>query len=290
MRLLASFLGLLMLAAALPAQTVGVMPVYDNSLESIGQEFTEGTTLILLQQLESRGVATTLLNPGGVYLPSDNDLIQGYGQGSNTALVLVTQLNQVEFPKGKFKDGFLVVTASLVQSATGSATPLGTFREKIKPEELVVETYHSHWGGATGSRAFVKQPIGKAAQKLAAQVLDAATGNSLMTAARSSMAAAQPVAQPACNGTFRVKFPRTDRVSKSYDLLIDGSEESFKITDGIATLMLKPGEHLLLLHVADPPYKVPMQHQYAFNYVQNCQAPNLIATLDKGGGMVLSSE
>jgi hypothetical protein len=275
----------LLLSMRVTAQGIGIMPMYDASAEDVGRQFTEQSTLMLFQELQAKGSDATLLNPGGIYLVSDIDLIRAMAQPLRIPAVLITSIRQVARPpRGKHGDWFIEIEASLLDVGSGNSTPLPLVREKVRPEDLVVETYHGHFWGTTGSRPFASQRIGKIAHTIIQQIVA-----SLPSQAHIATPAKQIGTASTCPGSFRIVFPN-QRLSKIYDLLIDGSEESIQISDGIAPLSLSSAPHLIMLHLADPPYKVPLQHLYLFNFVFDCAHSSLRALLQPGGGIDLSAQ
>jgi hypothetical protein len=69
---------------------VGILPVYDTSGESFGDEFSRNVTFIIFRELQaSSNIEPVLLMPGGVYTPTADDWIQEYGRSANVDEVVV---------------------------------------------------------------------------------------------------------------------------------------------------------------------------------------------------------
>ena len=71
--------------------------------------------------------------------------------------------------------------------------------------------------------------------------------------------------------------------AKTYELILDGHDESFGVTDGISTFTAAEGPHILYLYVHDAPYNLPVQHLYPINALLSCRTPSLAVTLGPGG-------
>lgn len=251
---------------------VGVMPAYDASGEDYGEIFAENLTQMLFEELQSSGYQPILLNPGGAYTPFDSDLVREFAQIARVDAVLVTTFQLPDKPKrGNYT---LKVEAHLLDPQSGKVTPTRSYTDSIRREEAIVEGGYvglgAAWGFGTGaSRKFEKQPLGKRARSFARAIRGQAVDTipQFATAGTTSV----PVIVPgSCKVEFRVVYPRKNAISKSYGLIINGKEESLWLKEGIATVTLPNGPALILVNVADAPYRLPVQRVYAANTFVEC--------------------
>jgi hypothetical protein len=291
MKTIRCVLFLLLCAATSRAQQIGVLPMADASIEDFGEQFTIHSSLILRDAIQARTWASTSLNPGGVYTPSDTDLVVTFAQEQDPenrpGVALITTLLQVDRPKrGSW---MLRVKAELANTLNGQTAELGTFEHKVRPDELVVEMAHGHFWGGTGSRPFEKQPIGHLAQDLANQIADAAIAQAERWQQNRVPPLITNTADSACEASFQISFGR-ERISKTYDLMLDHKFQSVTTMEGRLALPLVPGPHFMLLHLGDVPYKVPAQKQYALDFNFNCARPALSVEIGPGGEAVLKTQ
>jgi hypothetical protein len=290
MTTLRCILFLLLCAVSLRAQQIGVLPMADASTENFGEQFTTHATLMLREQIEP-GWPSVFLNPGGVYTPSDTDLILGFSQelpsSHRPGVALATTLLQVEHPKKGPR--YLRIRAELINVSNGQTASLGVFEHKVKPEELEVELAHGHFWGGTGSRRFEKQPIGHVARDLDQEIAAAAIAQVEQWQLNSDLPPAPESANSDCNASFQVAYGN-HRISKTYDLVLDQSFESVMTGEGRLQFDLFNGPHLLLLHLNDVPYKVPAQKQYAIDFDFDCASPSLTVEIGPGGEAILKAQ
>jgi hypothetical protein len=290
MKTIGSILLVLLCAVAGRAQQIAVLPMADASIEDFGEQFTIHSTLILREKIQERAWASTFLNPGGVYTPSDTDLVTSFAQeqdpSSRPGTALVTTLLQIDRPRrGPWK---LRVRAELTNIATSQTVELGTFDHKVRPDELVVEMAHGHFWGGTGSRPFEKQPIGHLAEDVADQISEAAIAQAQRWQQNRVPPLVTNIANSACDSSFQVSYGN-HKISRIYDLLLDNKFESVTTEDGRLSLPMFPGPHVLLLHLNDVPYKVPAQKQYAIDFAFDCARPALSVEIGPGGEAVLNT-
>jgi hypothetical protein len=259
------------------AQRIAVMPTYNGSVLAVGDQMAQFLTVELFNALFQSGQVAVLVNPGGVYLPEDTDLVVVAAQSLRANQALVTKLLPVAW-QGRDKTQ-VRMHAWLVAIPQGTITDVGTFDETLKLNEVVVEYSHEDfWGNANGSRVFREQKIGKAAQHIVEETLVATLGkmpNVISAGPKESKG-------PECAGTLRVMYPR-NKSSKTYELLLDGRDESVLTEDGVASFKRASGSHLMVLHLNDPPYKVPLQTWYAVNFSVECPAEDLVFMIGAGG-------
>ncbi len=84
-------------------------------------------------------------------------------------------------------------------------------------------------------KAFEKQPLGKAALVMADQIRAM-----VLSQVPPSTVKAQPVKLGTCTYTVEVKYLSKKAVSKAYDIILNGEEESLWTKEGVTTLENKP--------------------------------------------------
>lgn len=273
--------------SALPTTkvTVGIMPAYDASGENYGEIFTQNLTQMLFEELQSTGYEPVLLNPGGAYTPLDSDLIKEFAQMSKVDAVLITIMHIPTKPKNG--PHILKLDAQLLDPKTGTLTTLRSYQENIRREEAMVEGGHigfgTMWGfgGTGGSRRFEKQPLGKRARNFARAVRLQAVSTVPGIAQTGTLQVPAPSAG-SCQVSFRVNYPRRNAISKSYGLIINGKEESLWLKEGVAAMPMRSGLSLILVNLADAPYRLPIQRLYAANTYNDCSKTGRALSLDIG--------
>jgi len=299
--LLMCFVSLLPLCAvAAPADnTVGVFPVFEMGDSKLGTSFAQHLTAMILRQLQSASVPANLLNPGGLYSGSADAETLDYARSSKVGIALVTTLLSTEIPeKGDF---FVRVDGKLVDVASGSELASWESTAPISRHEFLNETA-SRYGrqtvaampggtygnaaidiaelGGSSSHPFDKTAVGKAAAKIAAD-MSAQVAQKVPAGA----ANAEAPAAPSCNVDFRVAYVAKHASSKSYDIIVNGKNETLSIVDGKVPLTLNSGPVLVQLVVHDAPYKMPKQDVYQANTQLACtpEQHTLVMQIDQVG-------
>ncbi len=260
---------------------VGVLPTYDQGGSNYGPEFCQHLTTMIFQELQSSSVQPLLLNPGGLYTGTADEYTLDYARKSDVDVALVTVLLTTDMPaKGDFT---IKVKADLVDLKTGASMASWQSTTAINRHEVAHEAFetlgdnNSRVGQMrdsmallrSSSKPFEKQAIGAAARKIAQDInSQAARGVASVTPARE----AQPVASGGapCNINFKVGYVTKHASSKSYDLIVNGKDETLDIKDGEVPLSVPSGTLLIQLAVHDSPYKVPKQALYQLNAQLDC--------------------
>jgi hypothetical protein len=277
---------------------VGIMPTFDTTGDSYGQQFAQNLTAMVYDKLVGAPFETVLLNPGGLYSPLIPESMLEYTQSAGVDSVLVMTLLPTDKPqKG---DYILHVEAKLLSAQDakelGSAS---TYSAKVSHNDALLDAAKAgiDFGGTTsntarhgrdiysamartnGSRPFEKQPLGKAALGMAASI------ESQMLA-QVQVAKADRVAASgggACTISIRVQYTAKKAFSRAYDILVNGENQSLWSKDGVTTLEnMKAGPIFLQIGVADPPYRTPVQDLYQANTVLDCVRPERQLSLDIG--------
>jgi hypothetical protein len=301
-------------AAAPQRLMTGVMPVYDSSGESFGEDFSRYLTLMVFQELyPSAKVEPVLLNPGGVYTPLEDEWTVDFGRKSNVDAVLVTNVQESDKPKNSnnwalkmeafivdLKDGkkstprMLIVPISKRDLEGGldkgrqsygyvkgaDYAPMGT---------ILGTAYRAGGRGALmlyssgPSRVFEGQPLGKGARRLAQ------AASSFAQEQTASMTAGGP-ATPAPSGAascgpinFRVRYASKNTSSKVFTILLNDREESQGVKDGVVSLKPPAGPLLLQVEVKDSPFRLAIQKAYQANTYLDCSQPERTLVMEIGG-------
>jgi hypothetical protein len=131
-----------------------------------------------------------------------------------------------------------------------------------------------------GSKAFEKQPLGKAALVMADQIR-----SMLLTQVPPSTEKPAEVPLGTCTYTVQVKYVSKKAVSRAYDIILNGEEESLWTKEGVTTLENKPsGKIFLQMSVADAPYRLAVQNLYQANTILDCSKPERQLYLEIGAG------
>jgi hypothetical protein len=273
-------------------KVLGIMPVFDTSGEPYGQLYAQNLTAMVYQKLVDAPFQIVLLNPGGLYNPLIPESITDYAQSAGVDTVLVMTLQPTDKPqKGNF---VLHLEAKLLDAVTGKEMPPSVYSIAMSRNDTLTDIAKSgmDYTGAAGragktlfmsmaggSRPFAKQPLGKAANSMAdsvhAQVLTQyPTGKGDVPPA---------IKGGTCTITIAVKYVSKKAVSKAYDIIVNGLDQSLLTKEGGTTLEKFPsGPVLLQMSVADAPYRLPVQDLYQANTILDCAEPGHTLTLEIG--------
>jgi hypothetical protein len=277
---------------------VGIMPTFDTTGDSYGQQFAQNLTAMVYDKLAGAPFEIVLLNPGGLYSPLIPESMLEYTQSAGVDSVLVMTLMPTDKPqKG---DYILHVEAKLLDAQNakdlGSAS---TYSAKVSHNDALLDAakggldfgsstsntmrhgrdIYSAMARTNGSRPFEKQPLGKAALGIADSIHS-------QLLAQVQIAKADRVDTPrgvACTISVRVQYTAKKASSRAYDILVNGENQSLWTKDGVTTLEnMKDGPVFLQIGVADPPYRTPVQDLYQANTVLDCSRPERQVSLDIG--------
>src|SRR5271154_5220511 len=82
---------------------VGIMPAFDTTGDSYGQQFAQNLTAMVYDKLGGAPFEIVLLNPGGLYSPLIPESMLEYTQSTGVDSILVTTLLPTDKPqKGDF--------------------------------------------------------------------------------------------------------------------------------------------------------------------------------------------
>jgi hypothetical protein len=276
---------------------VGIMPVFDTSGDSYGQQFAQNLTAMMYEKLEGAPFQVVLLNPGGLYSPLIPESMLEYVQSAGVTTVLVTTLQPTDKPqKGDF---ILHVEAKLMDAQAGKEMAPSNYSGKVSHNDALLDAakggldfgsgtsntvrhgrdLYSAMARTNGSRPFEKQPLGKVALAMAASIRTQVLSQ-VQVASGDSMPS---VPGAACTITVQTQYLAKKATSRAFDIIVNGENESLWTKDGITKLEnLKSGPIFLQLSVADPPYRMPVQDLYQANTVLDCSRPERQLSLDIG--------
>jgi len=285
-----------------PKVLLGILPVLDISGEPYGEFFAQNLTYMIFNQLRrSDRIEPRMLNPGGLYSTYSEDWIQDYGQQAGVDAVLISVFPRSKQPKGG--DLTLQLETQLMElkgdqrspTMTNNTSSKVTNYASITKSELEVSIGAMSSTSAGGFLAtllgvgswvpavkkFEKQPLGKAARRLAE-----GAGNHALAEAPSLVpegsALPHPLSKESCSIQFRVLYTHKKAASKAYDLAINDREESLGLQDGMATVLLSTGPVVARVVVRDAPYKTPIQRSYYADTYLDCGRPERTLALEVG--------
>ena len=278
-------------------RVVGIMPVFDTSGDSFGQQFAQNLTAMVYEKLENAPFQVVLLNPGGLYSPLIPESMLDYAQSAGVDTVLVTMLQPTDKPqKG---DYILHVEAKLMDAKTAKDMAPSNYSAKVSHNDALLDAakgglafgsttsntarhagnLYSAMARTNGSRPFEKQPLGRVALSMA----DSIHNQVLAQVPAGKSEGARVTGSGVCTITVGVKYLAKKAVSKAFDIIVNGESQSLWTKDGVTTLeKMKSGPVFLQISVADPPYRTPVQELYQANTVLDCAKPERQLSLDIG--------
>jgi hypothetical protein len=275
---------------------VGIMPAFDTSGDSFGQQYAQNLTAMVYDKLGGAPFEIVMLNPGGLYSPLIPESMLEYVQSAGVDSVLVMTLLPTEKPqKGDF---ILHVEAKLMSAADAKELGTAAYSAKVSHNDALLDATKAglDYGSSTsntmrqgrniysamtrtnGSRPFEKQPLGKAALGMADGIR-----NQMLTQIQAAKSDRVMAAGGACTMSVNVKYTAKKASSRAFDILVNGENQSLWTKDGVTTLEnVKAGPIFLQISVADPPYRTPVQDLYQSNTVLDCSRPERQLSLEIG--------
>jgi hypothetical protein len=277
---------------------VGIMPTFDTSGDSYGQQFAQNLTAMVYDRLAGAPFEIVLLNPGGLYSPLIPESMVEYTQSAGVDSVVVMTLLPTDKPqKG---DYILHVEAKLLDAHDAKElAAAGTYSAKVSHNDALLDAaktgldfgsstsntvrhgrdIYSAMARTNGSRPFEKQPLGKAALGMADSIHSQLLAQVQVAKADRSNAPKGG----ACTISVRVKYTAKKASSRAFDIIVNGANESLWTKDGLTTLEnMKDGPLFLQVSVADPPYRTPVQDLYQANTALDCALPERELSLEIG--------
>ena len=265
---------------------VGILPVFNAGGDPFAPVFNENLTLMIFHELQNSAVTPVLLNPGGLYNPSDDEWIVEYARKTGVTAVVITSLLKTDTPSiGNWK---VMVQGEILDLSSEKRSPPWTMFVAMNKRDVQLDygrdvlTYGEIDLNSQSSRRFEKQPLGKAAHSIAEQV-----SNHLLQEIRPKGSSPSPGEPPkttagSCNIDFKIRYSSKHAASKSYTVFVNGTDESFNIQEGVLPLAVRPGDLLLKIKINDAPYKLPKQDVYEASSYIDCSRPEHILLLDIG--------
>jgi len=270
---------------------VGILPVDDESAESLTETLPTGLTMLLYNHIrEMPSMEPVLLAPGGLYDPESKDWIQEYGKKSHVDAVLIARL----LPSAKVNDRRrrLAFAIEIMDVHTGTVSPkLVNDTVEVQTSDLVVtaaNTFISSDDRASLVASFFKNPADFEKQRLGTAALKLVdwTKSQLQTSLPTLVAAPSGTASdartPPCPMTFRIRFMTKHSIAKGYVLLADDTDQSTAISDGIASFKIPGGPLVIRTQIPDPPYGIPVSKLYQASTVLTCSAQPPMLTMEIG--------
>src|SRR5437016_13280511 len=108
--------------------TLGILPLFNAGDDAFAPAFGQHLALKLFQQLQSEAGHAVLLNPGGIYNPSDDEWLLDYGKKGSADFLVITTLLKMDVPeKG---DCIITVQTEIMDLKTGSR--LGPWKSAVQ--------------------------------------------------------------------------------------------------------------------------------------------------------------
>ena len=286
---------LLLIAGSVFAQgnkyVLGILPVDDESSESLTEFLPPGLTMLLYNHIrEMPNVEPVLLGPGGLYEPDSRDWIQEYGKKAHVDAVLISRLlPTIKVNNHKRR---LVFAIEVMDVKTGTVTP------KVVDDSVEVETVDLFTTLSTSyisSNAnvgflatffkspaeFEKQRLGSASMKLV-NWAESSLQTTLPTLATAPSGIDSSAVGPACAITFRVRFMTKHSIAKGYSVFANDTDQSSAVNDGIANFSIPSGPLVIRVQIPDAPYGLPVQKLYQTSTVLDCAGPDHTLSMEIG--------
>lgn len=257
---------------------LGVLPTHDLSGTTHGVTLSHSLAATLFSELTNLPVEPVFLNPGPFYTPLEPDSYLDLARDERVDAVIVTSLTEAGRDNPQ-----LTVKAQLVDVATGKASTPFSVAGDLKRKDVLRALYFDGAAFFGPSRQFDKQPLGKLGRTLA-NGLALRTVSVLRAMGIQGTATGPPGDTEECEISLRIRYGDT-AISKSYDLIVNGREESLGIQNGVAKLRLKSGPFVLHTSVKDKPYRLRVQEVYSFSGYADCsRGPRSLSVLIGQGG------
>ena len=265
---------------------IGVLPVYDNSGQSLTENLPVNLTYMIYRDLlKNAAYEPVLLSPGALYDPDSVDTITDYAAKAKADVVLISSiLPCIKVNNLKCR---LQLEVKLVNVATGKAsTQAKNDTVDVATVDLlrtVAASYVSsnYAGWMKGPEDFEKQPLGKSAVKL----VDWTRGyinTSLPALAVAPTGTDVPGKSMTCDLDVHVRYVTKHSVSKSYTLIVNDKDETTAIKDGVGHFDMPSGPVMIRVQATDPPYGLPIEKLYQTSANLDCSSPKRDLDLDIG--------
>jgi hypothetical protein len=293
-RILLTFAILLMTGSAFAQANryvVGILPVDDESAETLTETLPTGLTMLLYNHIrEMPNMEPILLAPGGLYDPGSKDWIQEYGRKSHVDAMLISRL----LPTLKVNDRRrrLVFAIEIMDVKTGNVSArLVDDTVEIQTSDLAMTVANGYISADEraslvasffkNSADFEKMRIGTASLKLV-DWTKSQLQSGLPALGASPSGTAADAKTPPCPMTFRIRFMTKHSIAKGYVLLANDTDQSTAINDGIASFAVPGGPLVIRAQIPDPPYGIPLSKLYQASTLHTCSSQPQSLTMEIG--------
>lgn len=277
--------------AQAPRYVVGILPVYDESAETLTENLPSGLTMLLYTHLrEVSNLQPVLVAPGGLYDPESRDWLQEFGRKSHVDALLIARLRPtIRINERKRKLNF---TVELMNVSSGEVSQkMANTDVEVATSDLFNSAEHGFLSTAAPSgffdklfmspEDFEKQKIGAASLKLVNWSRDWLEAQLPRYAPIPSGSVADPFT-PACAMSFRVRYVTKRGIAKGYGLLINNTDQSTSEVEGVAKFSIAGGPLVARVIVPDPPYGLPMPKLYMVSTDHSCTREEHLLTMEVG--------
>ena len=249
---------------------IGVLPVYDNSGQSLTENLPVNLTYMIYRDLlKNEAYQPILLSPGALYDPESIDTITDYATKAKADAVLISSiLPCIKVNNLKCR---LQLEVKLVDVATVDLL-------RTVAANYVSSNYASF---LKGPEDFEKQPLGKSAVKLV-NWTDGYISSTLPTLDVKPTGVEVAGKQTTCDLDVHVRYVTKHSVSKSYTLIVNDKDETTAIKDGVGHFDMPSGPIFLRVQATDPPYGMPIEKLYQTSAYLDCSSPKRDLDLDIG--------
>jgi hypothetical protein len=269
-----------------PRTVIGILPVYDNSGQSLTENLPVNLTYMIYRDLLTNAAyEPVLLNPGGLYDSDSVDSIMDYAAKAKVDVLLVSSILpcvKVNDRRCRLKMDVRMVN---VATAKASAKALNDSVEVANSDlfSSIAATYVSstYAGFFKGPQDFEKQPLGKGAMKLVEWTRGyvASTLPAMDVTPTGTASAGKPAT---CDMDVHIRYVTKKSASKSYTILANEKDETSRIKDGAAHFPMQSGPVMLRFEVKDAPYGMPVEKLYQASTILDCSASSQALNIDVG--------
>jgi len=265
---------------------IGVLPVYDNSGQSLTENLPVNLTYMIYRDLlKNSDYEPKLLSPGALYDPDAIDTITDYATKAKADVVLISSILpcvKINNLKCRLKMEVRLVNVGNGKSgakATNDTVDVATVDLMRTVAAAYVSSNYASF--LKGPEDFEKQPLGKGAVKLAdwTQAYIGTTLPTLDVAPTGTDVVGKPTT---CDMDIHVRYVTKHSASKSYTLIVNDKDETSAIKDGLATFIMQSGPIMIRVQANDPPYGMPIEKMYQTSANLDCDSMTRTLSLDIG--------
>jgi len=272
-RILLTFAILLMTGSAFAQANryvVGILPVDDESAETLTETLPTGLTMLLYNHIRE--------------MPNMEP------RKSHVDAMLISRL----LPTLKVNDRRrrLVFAIEIMDVKTGNVSArLVDDTVEIQTSDLAMTVANGYISADEraslvasffkNSADFEKMRIGTASLKLV-DWTKSQLQSGLPALGASPSGTAADAKTPPCPMTFRIRFMTKHSIAKGYVLLANDTDQSTAINDGIASFAVPGGPLVIRAQIPDPPYGIPLSKLYQASTLHTCSSQPQSLTMEIG--------